>query len=94
MANIEKTGDRTTFLCGKTQHFLSKIPDAKGVTAHSVQMGCRDNSAAFLLEQDRTPCVRRLLIQLWGKGEEGKTNFILANNFCNFTEATLLPSQL
>lgn len=38
MANTEeKKGDRTTFLCGKAQHFLSKIPDAKGVTAHLAQ---------------------------------------------------------
>lgn len=39
MANTEeKEGDRTTFLCGKAQRFLSKIPDARDVTARSMQM--------------------------------------------------------
>lgn len=39
MANTEeKEAERTTFLCGKAQHLLSKIPDARDITARSVQV--------------------------------------------------------
>lgn len=93
MANRkEKEGDRTTFLCGKAQHFLSKIPDARDVTAHSVQMDAGVSCLSARAGQ-RSVCGKAADLGRGGKRKEGKRNLILENNFCNFTENTLILTR-
>lgn len=46
-----RKGEKTTFLCGKAQCFLSKIPDARGITASSMQVGAGATQLPFCLSR-------------------------------------------